>query len=209
MMAKNTEQRRIGIFGGAFDPPHFGHMWVVSCLLNSGEVDEIWLVPSGSRRDKKTIAPGWARFEMLDKIVASCFQGDARLQICSAEIEEGSTIEGSVELLEELKNRAEDADFKLIIGADLVPQLPNWRQQQQLKRCQFLVVARPDTLAEKPEGFLLKEVTTPILLDISASQLRSMLSNQDQVAGLMPREVEDLAREHYRKPENPVNRRYL
>lgn len=197
MMSKNKVQRRIGIFGGAFDPPHFGHIWVISCLLNSGEVDEVWLVPSGMRKDKATIAPGWARIEMLDKILNICFKGDSRLQICSAEVEDGSAIEGSVELLDELKKRATDADFKLIIGADLVAQLPRWRHQPQLKRCQFLVVARPGTVIEKPEGFLLKEIATPILVDISAHQLRSMLSAHDQVAGLMPREIEELAREYY------------
>lgn len=197
MNNQNGHRRRIGIYGGAFDPPHFGHMWVVSCILNSGEVDQVWLVPSGTRQDKKTVAPGWARAEMLEKMLSLCFNKDERLQVCTAEIEEGSSIEGTVELLDELKNRAIDADFKIIIGADLVHQLSSWRHLQRIKNSQFLVVGRPGTFAETPEGFKIKHIPTPILLDISAHQLRSLLANQNHVAGLIPREVEEMARAYY------------
>lgn len=197
MTNKGEYKRRIGIYGGAFDPPHFGHMWVVSCILNSGEVDQIWLVPSGTRQDKKTVAPGWARAEMLQQILNICFDLDERLQVCSVEIEDSSPIRGTVELIDELKNRFSDLEFKIIIGADLVPQLPSWRNQKQLKEFQFLVVGRPGTFTDSPEGFKVKQIQTPILLEISAHQLRDLIADQKEVAGLLPHQVEEMARAYY------------
>lgn len=47
--------KQIAIYGGAFDPPHNGHLSIIHELASMDFLDEVWLLPSGDRKDKRLV----------------------------------------------------------------------------------------------------------------------------------------------------------
>ena len=54
--------RNIALYGGAFDPPHIGHIRLIHSLVDVKGVDEVWLMPCGDREDKKLLLSKNKRF---------------------------------------------------------------------------------------------------------------------------------------------------
>src|SRR3989344_1908136 len=72
--------RTIVIFGGMFDPPHIGHALVVDAVLRNFPCDEIWITPSGERRDKFPKTSAENRWEMV-KIFCEDYFSDAKILV--------------------------------------------------------------------------------------------------------------------------------
>ena len=60
--------RNIALYGGAFDPPHIGHLNLVSALSKVPQIDEVWLLPCGDRTDKKLLLPMQKRFNLMKNL---------------------------------------------------------------------------------------------------------------------------------------------
>lgn len=63
--------RNVALYGGAFDPPHIGHIRLVHSLLKTQTVDEVWLLPCGDREDKKLLLPMNKRFHLMHLLFAN------------------------------------------------------------------------------------------------------------------------------------------
>lgn len=195
---------KVGIAGGAFDPPHYGHLVLAAIALNSGAVDEVWLVPSGNRPDKMYRVSLEERLELLRLLVESGVPSDERrVQISLIEIEEPGII-GTVELFRALRVRHPERTFRAIIGSDLVRDLPRWRHGEALrKEVSFVVVPRPhvggDSMKAPPEGlgkFQLEWVSSEFSSMVSSSIVRDALERGVSVMGLMPATLIDFVKRH-------------
>ena len=73
---------RLGVFGGTFDPVHYGHLIVAEQCREQCRLDQVWFIPAGTPPHKlaRTITPGKARAEMLELAVAGheCLRVDRR-----------------------------------------------------------------------------------------------------------------------------------
>lgn len=66
-----TENKRIGILGGSFNPPTQGHLQMAIETINLNLVDEVWMVPCGSREDKSYPVTNQQRLEMTQVLINS------------------------------------------------------------------------------------------------------------------------------------------
>lgn len=57
--------RNIALYGGAFDPPHNGHIQLIHALSKAPTIDEVWLLPCGDRKDKKLVLPTSTRLNLI------------------------------------------------------------------------------------------------------------------------------------------------
>lgn len=187
-MDEVTAGIRVGIAGGAFDPPHNGHLMMASMALNSGAVDEVWFVPSGNRPDKMYRTPIEHRMELLTLLLRDGVpENEHRIRLCSLEVDEPRLI-GTVELFRELRHRHPERSFCAIIGSDLVEDLPRWRHPTELRsEVPFLVIPRGGSpLTADEGGFHLTRIETELALAVSSTSLRALLSEGNSVVGLMP-----------------------
>lgn len=69
--------KQIAIYGGAFDPPHIGHLHLIKHLASIEGIDEVWLMPCGDRTDKKLLLSKDSRFRLMNKL----FEDDHRIKI--------------------------------------------------------------------------------------------------------------------------------
>lgn len=106
---------RVAIFGGAFNPPHLGHAGVIRRVLEHGEADVVWVVPSANH----PLKPKLPSFDWRCRLVRGMLQdvGDDRVSLSRVE-ERLPAPCYSLTLLDYLSNMHPDMTFKLVIGED-------------------------------------------------------------------------------------------
>ncbi|AYC34428.1 nicotinate-nucleotide adenylyltransferase [Pseudomonas cavernae] len=211
--------RRIGIFGGTFDPVHIGHLRGALEIAEEFQFDELRLIPSARPPHRDTPQVSAAdRLAMVELAV----QGEASLRVDDRELRRDKP-SYSIDTLESL--RAElDADDQLflLLGWDAFCGLPTWhRWAELLEHCHLLVLQRPDADSEAPEalrdllaarsnndpqaidgpaGQIVFAWQTP--LAVSATQIRQLLASGRSARFLVPDAVLAYIHTHglYRAP---------
>ncbi len=131
----------IAIFGGAFNPPHQGHLLVARNALRVASLDRVLFVPSAvpPHKDDGSLAAGPDRLEM----VRLAIDGDPQMEVRPIEIERGGISYSVDTALQVQRERPADRLF-FIMGSDNFRDVGNWHRAGELMDlCEFLVVERP------------------------------------------------------------------
>jgi len=197
---------RVALFGGAFDPPHFGHTLIINTLLNSGLIDHVWVLPSGARNDKQYHTSEIHRIRMVELMVQEFFK-DGRVIVSSADQLHSDPTRGTIDLLTELRRDFPHHDFSFVIGNELLSNLPGWRDPERLKReASFLALPRAGVAkVQNPVGFRVQNIVIDNQLGVSISStvLRSFCASGLSIEGLVPSSVAQyiLLQKLYRRNE--------
>jgi len=172
---------RVALFGGAFDPPHVGHLLVAAYVIGTADVDQLWLMPAHRHAFDKRMAPFVQRVEMCTAL-ASMFR--ERVHVTSVEAEvpgQGYT----VDTLEHLRRRYPSHEFRLVVGTDILEQRDAWRDFDRVERlAPLIVVARAGHPHPRAAG-------TPEMPQVSSTEVRRRLAAGEDVRHLVPRPVLD------------------
>ena len=188
---------RVGLFGGAFDPVHLGHLAVATGALEHLGLAKVVFVPAGRpwMKEGAPLTEGGHRLRMLQLAVADnpCFQvSDMEL------LREGLTY--TVDTLRELRaGPHRDDELFFILGSDAYASFQLWKAPEEVLRLSILaVVARPGVSAvsfDKLEAMLpggeKRGVEFPAeQWDVSSSEIRSRVQQGLSIQGLVPPSVE-------------------
>jgi nicotinate-nucleotide adenylyltransferase len=170
---------RVAIFGGSFNPPHLAHQMAALYVLETAEIDELWIVPAFQHAFGKTLAPFAHRLEMCERAAAAL---GPRVKVSAVERDLGVESR-TLRTVRRLQHDFPGHAFSLVIGADLLAELPAWQESAELQRSvPFLVVGRAGF--ETGEGRL-------ALPRVSSTEVRAALAAGRSVDGLVPRAVLD------------------
>lgn len=140
---KATERRRprIGIMGGTFDPIHHGHLVAASEVQHFYDLDEVIFVPTGEQPFKKDRKVTLAEHRYLMTVIATA--SNPRFSVSRVDIARGGTTY-TVDTLRDLRSEHPDAELYFITGADVLPQMLNWKDNEELwGLAHFVGVNRP------------------------------------------------------------------
>lgn len=139
------DRRRIGLLGGSFNPAHEGHLHVSRQALKLLGLDEIWWLvsPQNPLKPEAGMAPLHDRLAGASEIT----RGQPDIHVTDIEAELGTIY--TVDTLEGLRKRHPDISFVLLVGADILEELPRWRGWERIfQTVPIAVFARkPYTLA--------------------------------------------------------------
>lgn len=140
--------RRTGLFGGTFDPIHYGHLLAAEAAREAAKLEEVWFIPTSIPPHKAHPgADAEARRSMLEAALADC----PGFRVNDIEL----TREGvsyTIDTVNALLERHPDRSFYWIVGSDMARDLPNWRQAQELAdKVTFICLERPDEPAAEAE----------------------------------------------------------
>ena len=189
-----TYKRKVGVLGGSFDPPHFGHLGIAEHVANFRQLDEILFVVSHIQWQKtavRTMVDSHHRLSMVDLMVSDT----ERFLASSIEIDRGGD-SVTVETLESLRSLDPTAHYELIIGSDTASRLSTWRRSEDLgKFAEIVVVARPGFKMERShESFNFVTIDGPNL-DISSEEIRMAINQGVPISHLVPKKVEEYIRQ--------------
>lgn len=130
---------RLGIFGGSFDPVHFGHLLLAECCREQQRLDEVWFLPAAAPPHKlgAILAPAKARMEMLELATS----GNDAFRVSSLEIDRGG-VSYTVETLRTISALQPQAELFLLMGADSLRDLPTWREPAEILALAIPIVVR-------------------------------------------------------------------
>lgn len=202
----------VGIFGGTFDPVHFGHLRAAVEAREKLGLADFHLLPAGRPPHRSdTVANGGQRLEMLRLALDGC----PDLRVDDREVRR-SGYSYMVDTLAEIRSETGEAPLLLMIGQDAANALDRWHEWQRLFDLAHLVVMRrPDAhfncggelrrqieerrvhdaaqLLQRPAGRVLSlEITQ---LDISSTHIRALLAAGRSARFLLPDRVIDYIRE--------------
>ncbi|WP_124053841.1 nicotinate-nucleotide adenylyltransferase [Arcanobacterium ihumii] len=184
---ENTEahRRKIGIMGGTFDPIHHGHLVAASEVQHHFGLDEVVFVPTGSQPFKKDRKVTFAEHRYLMTVIATA--NNPRFSVSRVDIDRGGTTY-TIDTLRDIQEAYPDSDLFFITGADVLPQILQWKDQDELwELAHFVGVNRPghelDTSGLPKNGITLLEVPA---MAISSTDIRNRAGNQRPVWYLVP-----------------------
>ena len=135
---KSIAKKRIGIFGGAFDPIHYGHIIPTQEIIEAHQLDKVHFVPTNiPTSSKKIIASSTDRIDMM-KICLN----DSNSIIDDREISRGG-ISYMIDTVESIKKDYTNANLYLLIGIDVLQNINLWKSFDKIiKTCNIIVSSR-------------------------------------------------------------------
>lgn len=186
--ANSARPRRIGVFGGTFDPPHVGHLVTAVNIGHLLDLDVVLLVVAGSPWQKegtREITPAADRLAMVVAAVA----GVSRLEASSIEVDRPGP-SYTADTLRALAGAHPGAEFYTVVGADAAALLPTWeRYDEVLRLSRMVVVDRPGTTTDLPPLTDWIHVQVPHL-DVSSTDLRARVADGRPLDFLVPDAVQ-------------------
>jgi nicotinate-nucleotide adenylyltransferase len=191
---------KIGLLGGAFDPPHNGHLAVARAVLHARKLDRVDFLVAGTpphAEGKRAAAPAQDRAAMA----ALAVEGIAGLGVESCETARPGR-SYSVDTLRALKAAHPGNHYEFIIGADMLASLHTWREVHALLRlAAFIHVARPgwpSPSARKLEQHFDASTAAALAagrveapqLAVSSTAIRAAVAAGESIAAMVPPAVE-------------------
>ncbi len=200
MTDEQPPRRRIGLFGGTFDPPHIGHLVAAIHVRHVLELDQIWFVVANDPWQKegtRPITPAADRLALVEAAVAD----EPGIVASDVEIRAGGP-SYTIDTVTRLRETHPDTDWSVVLGADTASLLDTWHRAEELRAMiEVVVVNRPGGWAQPPQGWRVEHVTIPAV-DVSSSELRSWMAEGRPIRYLVTPSVERmlLDRGAYRSP---------
>jgi nicotinate-nucleotide adenylyltransferase len=176
--------KRIGIYGGTFDPIHYGHLILAREALEQLPLDEIVFVPAAQSPHKpgQTPSPAPVRLEMLRAAIT----GESRFRIDEIEVNRPPP-SFTFDTVTELRRRDDQAEIFYLIGSDNLPKLQTWRRIDELRTLVHFVV-----LERGPAAASSAHLTIRRQIEISATEIRNRVATGRSIRYLVPPAVEEI-----------------
>jgi len=212
-------KKRVGIFGGTFNPVHLGHVRAAAAVQKRFSLDRVLFIPSHipPHKEMEEIVSPRDRMRMVELAL----RGRRHLVACPIEIRARGT-SYSILTLNKVKKITPHARIFFILGVDAFLDIETWKEWERvLEQCLFIVMTRPgyrlgeakgvlrrsfqDEMLEVPRSARIHErlfstfriFLVPIdALDISATDIRKRARRGESLKGWVPPSVEKYIREH-------------
>ena len=187
-----SDKLRTVIFGGTFDPVHYGHVGLAVEVCTQGLADEVWLMvsPQNPHKAGVNLTPEQQRLHMVQLATAD----DCRLKACDFEF--GLPRPSyTVNTLAALEESFPEREFILLIGADNWEKFDKWYMHDEiLAKYRIIVYPRGNEAAPQlPEG--VTWLSAP-LLNVSSTQVRTAVAAGEDISALVAPGVAEYIKEN-------------
>jgi nicotinate-nucleotide adenylyltransferase len=191
--------KRIGILGGSFNPIHNGHIQIALAVKKELQLDKIWIIPTGRHplKPQEELLDAGLRVLLIQKAIEDLPDFDISFT-------DLNTVKSCYtdELISRLQNEYSEDQFYFIMGADNVPQLPQWHNWKWLiEHANLVAVNRPDTdMNEIRKLDYFPKITFVSIppIPISSTMIREYLKKGKSITGLVPEVIEQDVVEYYK-----------
>lgn len=187
--------KKIGIYGGTFDPIHCAHLILAREALEQLELDQMIFIPAALSPHKldELPTPAAIRLELLRAAVA----GEPRFTIDERELQRPPP-SFTIDTVEAFRQVEPDAELFYCLGSDQLAALDTWRRIEELRALVHFVVLDRGTLPLTTDYPVIRK---PI--DISSTEIRNRVATGRSIRYLVPSAVEDIIRRRqlYQEPK--------
>jgi nicotinate-nucleotide adenylyltransferase len=177
--------RKIGIYGGTFDPIHHGHLILGRQACEELGLEQLIFVPAAlSPFKREARASGEARLSMLQAAI----EGQDGFSTDDCELKRPPP-SYSIDTVLQIRKRESKAELFWLIGTDNVGGLSKWHRFDELRKLvQFVVLDRACRGEKQSYPVIQRNI------DISATEIRNRVASGRSIRYLVPRAVEEIIR---------------
>ena len=189
---------KIGVFGGSFDPVHFGHIYLARQAVSECTLDRLIVLPAAIQpfKPEQTGASGMHRLKM----VGLAFEADMNITVSDFEIKKGG-VSYTIDTLREIGNMyGGDTEVSFILGADTFLKIEKWKGFSALASgYSFIIGTRPgyrqDELGDLMHRLIENYGTVLTLINnrqiqVSSSEIKQIIGSGNSLSGFIPVKVE-------------------
>ncbi|GJM41212.1 MAG: putative nicotinate-nucleotide adenylyltransferase [Ardenticatenaceae bacterium] len=194
-------QAKIGLFGGTFDPPHWGHLWLAELARVQFNLAQVLFLPVGDPVHKQGNAITAVSHRL--KMVSLAIQDNPYFVLDKTDCNRPAP-HTTVTLLPILQQTYLQSEFWLLMGGDSLRDLPTWAEPNELiQQCRLGVLLRPgvaidlDSLETAVPGIKAAvDLLAGPTLSISATAIRSWVQTGQNPTYLLPTAVAKYIHQH-------------
>ena len=199
---------RLGVFGGAFDPPHRAHVALVEAAIAQLQLDWVQVLPTGQAWHKpRQLSPAADRLAMT----RLAFEHLPQVAVDDREILRAGP-SYTIDTLQALQHEFPHAQLYLLIGDDQRRSLPSWHQIGEIARIAIICAAGRDMAVRAWNHDSDAPESSPSISDTlqarihsldmpqmphSATDIRALAATEQALTGLVPPAVERYIHEHH------------
>lgn len=180
--------RRMGVFGGAFDPPHLGHFTLAQTAITQLQLDALCVLPTGHAWHKtRPLSSAEHRLAMA----ALAFASLPQVRVDPRETRRAGP-SYTVDTLIELREENPDAQLFLVLGQDQAEALPTWHRWQELFQLAIICVAGRASVSGATGTFSINSVPHDRCIQLampgvplSATEIRQKIADQQSISALV------------------------
>jgi nicotinate-nucleotide adenylyltransferase len=179
--------KRIGIFGGTFDPPHKGHIAIALQALKQLSLNTVYFVPAYLPPHKLQHASLTAKHRL--KMVKLALAGQKEFKVSTIELRRRG-ISYTIDTLKGFKKRFPKAEFILIIGADNFAQFSTWKSPKAILQLASLAVYKRREFNQSLKNQTIAfELIKGQLFQVSSTEVRGRIEKGLSISRLIPKSV--------------------
>lgn len=197
-----SDYKRVGVFGGTFNPLHQGHLIVAEFAAETLSLDLVLFAPVGQppHKNGRNLAAIEHRIQMIDSSITD----NSRFQLSLVDVERPAP-HYSVDTVKRLKAQYEQSQLFFVMGGDALKDFPSWHRPSEIvEYCRLAVMRRPSSKPVQPD---MHEAVMPGLkhsvdmieappIGISSTRIREQLAAGKSVRYLVPNPVLDYIHAH-------------
>lgn len=179
----------VGIFGGTFDPPHFGHLIAAQDAYADLALDKVLFIPARipPHKQHENVTSAAVRMRMIQAAIAQ----DERFEVSDVELERtGPSF--TADTLRELRAGRPDDTFFLLLGVDQVREFETWREPRVVLENAALVMLARGGIEEVPQGDIVHKTVQVTRVDVSSTLVRERVRAGRPIRYLVPSAVEKI-----------------
>jgi nicotinate-nucleotide adenylyltransferase len=174
---------KIGLYFGSFNPVHIGHLIIASHVINTTDLNQVWLVvsPHNPLKPSATLLNEYHRLHL----VKSALEGESKIKASNIEFQLPKP-SYTVDTLSYLKDKYPQHEFAIIMGSDSFCNLPKW------KNYEVIIKNNPLYIYER-QGFNINNnlkanlhVLKAPLLQISSTEIRDLIKQKKSIRYMVP-----------------------
>ena len=185
----------IGLYFGSFNPVHIGHLIIATYVINTTQMQQIWLVvsPQNPLKPSKTLLNEYHRLHL----VQSSLEGENKIRASNIEFQLPKP-SFTIDTLTHLQEKYPQHQFSIIMGSDSFCNLPKWKNYEKIiKDYSFYIYKRQGYEIDNNLGAQVQVLDAPIL-QISSTQIRNLIKAGKSIRYLVPDVVkEEIERNGY------------
>ena len=188
---------KVGVFGGTFDPPHLGHVFLAKQAAAEYMLKHVFIVPVNEQPCKqgKEAAPATHRFSMAKL----AFEGEANMSVSDIELKKGG-VSYTIDTLREIRERfCGKAAVAFILGADAFLKIQKWKNSDELLK-EFIIIvgARPGQRQAGLEEYIRRLaysngarvlIVENRQIPVSSTEIKEMIKSGGEYSRFVPAEV--------------------
>jgi nicotinate-nucleotide adenylyltransferase len=180
---------KVGIFGGTFDPPHYGHLIAAQDAIVEIELDRVLFIPAliPPHKQRNSVTPAATRLRMIEAATRS----DERFEVSDVELQRSGP-SYTVHTLRQLRAARPDDQLFLLLGEDQVREFHTWREPDEVLQHAALVMLARAGIEEATGGDIVHQTVRVTRIDISSTLVRERVGAGVPIRYLVPAEVEKI-----------------